>query len=75
MSARAGRRLVVKIHPFEELLVHRLRSFTTKGSVKSSFKRRGKRVKASLMLVNRIQRRKKFLELAIWEVFTEGKAA
>ena len=27
------------------------------------------------MLVNRPRRRKKFLELAIWEVFTEGKAA
>ena len=38
-------------------------------------KRRGKWVKASLMLVNRTRRRKKFLELAIWEVFTEGNAA
>ena len=27
------------------------------------------------MLVNHTQRRKEFLELAIWEVFTEGKAA
>ena len=26
------------------------------------------------MLVNRTQRRKKFLELAIWEVFTERKS-
>ena len=25
------------------------------------------------MLVNRARRRKKFLQLAIWEVFTEGK--
>ena len=29
----------------------------------------GKWVKASLMLVNRTRRRKKFLELAIWEVY------
>ena len=36
---------------------------------------KGKWVKASLMLVNRTRRRKKFLELAIWEVFTEGNAA
>ena len=36
-------------------------------------KRRGKWVKASLMLVNRTRRRKKFLELAIWEVFYRRK--
>ena len=36
-------------------------------------KRRGKCVKASLMLVNRTRRRKKFLELAIWEVFYRRK--
>ena len=33
----------------------------------------GKWVKASLMLVNRTRRRKKFLELAIWEVFYRRK--
>ena len=36
-------------------------------------KRRGKWVKASLMLVNRTRRRKNFLELAIWEVFYRRK--
>ena len=30
-------------------------------------------MKASLMLVNRTRRRKKFLELAIWEVFYRRK--
>ena len=35
--------------------------------------RRGKWVKASLMLVNRTRRRKKFLKLAIWEVFYRRK--
>ena len=43
--------------------------------MKSSFKAKRKRVKASLMLVNRTRRRKKFLELASWEVFREGIAA
>ena len=37
-------------------------------------KRRGKWVKASLMLVNRTRCRKKFLELAIWEVFYRRKS-
>ena len=43
--------------------------------MKSSFKAKRKWVKASLMLVNHMRHRKKFLELAIWEVFSEGKAA
>ena len=41
-SARAGRHLLVKIHPFEELFVHCLLSFPTKGTVKSSFKAKRK---------------------------------
>ena len=43
-------------------------SFASMETVKSSLKAKRKMVKASLMLVNRTLRRKKFLELTIWEV-------
>ena len=42
----------------------------------SSFKgkrKTGQGIFASLMLVNRTRRRKKFLQLAIWEVFPKEK--
>ena len=42
--------------------------------MKSSFKAKRK-TGQGMMSVNRTQRGKKFLELAIWEVFAEGKAA